>query len=222
VRRAAIVALAAVAAAPGWSSAAQRMPECWSFTLPADPTSTRVFPLVRLLPDGAVGLHDGSGSATWVARGDSVVISSGPSALRWGLTIRAGAGIPGATLRRGEDDPHGAEPQVEMRAHPVDCASVDWAPAPRLDAPARIANLEDIDAAFRRSSPPETGATRSALVRFHVDARGRVLETAIEQTAGVTELDQAALEIARVARFEPATAGGAPAESWVALWFHFR
>jgi TonB family protein len=222
VRRAVGAAVAVGAILSGRAAAAQQLPECWSFALPADPADSRVFPLVRLLPDGAVGLHDGSGTATWVARGDSAVVSSGASALRWDLTIRAGTGIPSATLRRGDDDPHGAEPSVELRANPLACASVDWTPAPRADVGARLDNIEDVDAAFRRGSPPELGTTRSALVRFHVDADGAVLEKAIEQTAGVAELDRAALEIARVARFEPAMVGGEPIESWVALWFHFR
>ena len=202
--------------------AAQEFPRFWSFGVPDDPAGA-AFPSLRLLEGGEARLHDGSGTAGWTLRSDTIVVSSSSGSQRWTLAIRY-AGIPSATLLHGRDDRHGdPEPAIELRALPLSCDALAWnAELMDYDTPPRLGNTEDVDAELRRGAPAEFGVKRSTLVRFLIDAGGQVRDRRVEQTSGVASLDEAALRIGEVARFYAATLNGQPVGAWTALWFHFR
>lgn len=202
---------------------AQTFPRCWSFALPAEPGGA-AFPSIRLLDGGEALLFQGSGTAAWSLHADTVVAVSGSGSQRWSLAILTDAAIPSAILLHGQDDPHpDPAPPIDLRAVPISCEGPDWnSEKARYDFAPSLLNADEVDAAFRRRSPGAFGVRRSALVRFRVAPDGRVLARRIEQTSGVAELDEAAVAIGEVARFDPATLEGKPTEAWVALWFHFR
>ena len=201
---------------------AQAFPRCWSFALPGEPSAA--FPSIRLLDGGEALLFQGSGTAAWSLRADTVVAASGSGSQSWTLAILPGAAIPSAVLRHGRDDPHpDPEPPIDLRAVPISCDELDGSSEEaKYDSAPHLQNADEVDAALRRRSPGEFRVRRSALVRFRVAPDGRVLARRIEQTSGVVELDEAAVAIGEVARFDPATLEGRSVEAWVALWFHFR
>ena len=221
------ILIAALALLPGRvaaQSAPQNPGECWAFRLAGDPNPS-VFPAVRLAPDGLALLDQSFGKATWSAADDSVLVTSGAGSQAWTLRLRPRDEPATATLDRWVDDPHpDPEPPVAFRALPIECASREWTAldATPLDAKPELLNAPEVDGAFHRFVPEPIGARHSALVAFLVDPAGGVLSIRLQQTAGLPELDAAALAIANVARFAPATRGGQPTEAWVALWLHFR
>jgi TonB family protein len=205
--------------------AAQTVPECWAFGLTAYPPGRTVFPAVRLAPDGRALLDRATGEATWTRDADSVSVASGSGYQGWRLVLRPGAAVPTATLRRWEDDPHASpEPPIDFRARPIACESVEWPTGvPGYDELPRLQNAMELDGAMRRNrAGAPFGVRRSTKVMVRVDEAGAVAEVRLEQTSGVAELDDVALETADVARFSPATRGGQPVAAWTALFFRFR
>lgn len=78
---------------------------------------------------------------------------------------------------------------------------------PYLDSPARVAMAREILKAY----PPDLRQARlggSLLLVGLVDTQGRVRQTRIATSSGYRTMDQAAANVLRRARFEPATAGG--------------
>ena len=59
------------------------------------------------------------------------------------------------------------------------------------------------------------GIGGTVMVAFHIDARGRVLETRIESSSGYERFDRAATAVAAIMRFTPAINRETPVAVWV-------
>ena len=66
------------------------------------------------------------------------------------------------------------------------------------------------------------GIQGTTLLRVFVSTDGRVTEVGVQQTAGHTDLDEAAADAVRRWRFEPARRGDEPVGMWVLLPVEFR
>ncbi len=69
--------------------------------------------------------------------------------------------------------------------------------------------------AERSALARESGASGTVIVRAHVDASGRVLDTTLERS--IPLLNGAAVDAVRRIRFRPAERAGLPVDSWVAV-----
>jgi protein TonB len=58
------------------------------------------------------------------------------------------------------------------------------------------------------------GESGTVALRALVDADGRLLETKIERSSGYRRLDEAAMQVARQCKYQPATVGGRPVRDW--------
>lgn len=94
---------------------------------------------------------------------------------------------------------------------------------PRDEEP-RLLNGEELSRALQRGVVDRgpDGPTGSATVMAFVDAEGSVTETRIEESSGHEELDVAAKQVVKRARFEPAKKGGEPIGVWVFQSVQFR
>jgi periplasmic protein TonB len=72
------------------------------------------------------------------------------------------------------------------------------------------------------SSARRLGIQGTTLLHVLVGDTGRVVEVIVKQSAGHSDLDQAAADAVRRWRFEPARRGTEPVEMWVQLPFEFR
>lgn len=119
-----------------------------------------------------------------------------------------------------------AESTVPARPDAPDAADgVPTGPSyvPRDEEP-RLLNGEELSRALQRGVVDRgpDGPTGSATVMAFVDAEGSVTETRIEESSGHEELDAAAKEVVKRARFEPAKKGGEPIGVWVLQSVQFR
>ncbi len=119
-----------------------------------------------------------------------------------------------------------AESTVPARPDAPDVA--DGAPTepgyvPRDEEP-RLLNGEELSGALQRGVVDRgpDGPTGSATVMAFVDAEGSVTETRIDESSGHEELDAAAKEVVKRARFEPAKKGDETIGVWVLQKVEFR
>lgn len=92
-------------------------------------------------------------------------------------------------------------------------------PRPVSRAP-RLNNRPTVARALVSRYPPllrDKGIGGSAIVHFQVGEDGRVAYKSVTASSGYCELDRAAIEVARVMRFDPATIGDEPRMVWVEI-----
>ncbi len=85
---------------------------------------------------------------------------------------------------------------------------------PAYDIPPVLANREEITSAMRAVG---AGLEAQVILQMRVDPQGRVQEVKIIRESGVADLDDAALWIGEMMRFEPAQHEGRPVAAWVQI-----
>ncbi len=85
---------------------------------------------------------------------------------------------------------------------------------PAYDVPPVLANREEVTAAMRAVG---AGLEAQVVLQMRVDEQGRVQELRIIRESGVADLDDAALWIGEMMRFEPAQFEGRPVAAWVEI-----
>lgn len=88
-----------------------------------------------------------------------------------------------------------------------------------------LLNREEVDAVLQQEYPAllrDAGVAGTTLVHLFVDTNGRVRNQLVKTTSGHRALDEAALQVARVARFSPAQNRGTPVSLWITLPITFR
>ncbi len=88
-----------------------------------------------------------------------------------------------------------------------------------------ITNRDEVARALDREYPSvlkNAGIGGTVRVAFHIDDRGRVLETRVEETSGYDQLDSAAQEVADVMRFTPALNRETAVSVWVIFPIRFE
>lgn len=101
-------------------------------------------------------------------------------------------------------------------------------PAPATDGPTftpmtvrpTLANAAEVQQALRREYPPmlrDAGIGGRALLWFHIDATGSVVDVRLNEGSGFEALDEAAQRVARTMRFTPAYNRDEPVAVWVAI-----
>jgi len=88
-----------------------------------------------------------------------------------------------------------------------------------------ILNREEIVQAMRDAYPAllrEAGIGGTINVFFHIDEEGQVRATRVHRSSGHEALDEAALSVASVFRFEPALNGRERTPVWVSLPITFQ
>jgi TonB family protein len=94
---------------------------------------------------------------------------------------------------------------------------------PFTQAP-RLLNGDEIRAAMESHYPPllkDAGVVGQALVYMFIDTTGTVTDVRIDKTSGHQALDDAALRVAGLFRFDPARNSDRKVEAWVALPLSF-
>ena len=95
---------------------------------------------------------------------------------------------------------------------------------PFTEAPA-ITNRDEVIAAMEAEYPPllrEAGVGGSVRVYFFIDETGTVGDVRLDESSGHEALDLAALRVADVYRFRPASNNGEPTPVWVSFPITFR
>ena len=95
---------------------------------------------------------------------------------------------------------------------------------PFTEAPA-ITNREDVISAMEAEYPPllrEAGIGGTVRVYFFIDETGRVGDLRVDESSGHEALDLAALRVADVYRFSPASNRGVATPVWVSFPITFR
>jgi TonB family protein len=90
-------------------------------------------------------------------------------------------------------------------------------PAPPAPGAARLVNSREVSLELARSYPPllrDAGIGGTAVVYVYVDERGRVQRMQLARTSGYDALDEAALKVAAIMRFEPSVVDGRPVAAW--------
>lgn len=85
---------------------------------------------------------------------------------------------------------------------------------PAYDVPPVLANREEVTAAMRAVGG---GLEAQVILQMRVDEQGRVQEVKVIRESGVADLDDAALWIGEMMRFEPAQYEGHPVAAWVQI-----
>jgi periplasmic protein TonB len=78
-------------------------------------------------------------------------------------------------------------------------------------------NSAEVSLELARSYPPllrDAGIGGTAVVYVYVDEQGRVQRMQLDSTSGHNALDEAALKVAAVMRFAPATVDGVRVAAW--------
>jgi TonB family protein len=139
--------------------------------------------------------------------------------------MRERAGAPPATrtppARAGTPPPARAGEAPPVR-QPVPPAAQPPAPPARTPSPpgagvARLVNSAEVSLELARSYPPllrDAGIGGTAVVHVYVDERGRVQRMQLARTSGYEALDEAALKVAAIMRFEPPVVDGRPVAAW--------
>jgi len=89
----------------------------------------------------------------------------------------------------------------------------------------RLANNSEVAVALQRLYPPllrDAGIGGEVMVVFDIDANGRVTHADIGESSGHVALDEAALKVASVMRFEPASDGANRVATRISLPITFR
>ena len=124
---------------------------------------------------------------------------------------------PPAELR----DPEETPPQVETPPSPP-MPSSEARPAPRqarVDAPPRLRrNIRPVYPEGAR----ERGESGAVTLEILVGADGTVADVSVAASSGFAALDEAALKVARRARFVPAESGGRPVASRARLTLDYK
>lgn len=99
-------------------------------------------------------------------------------------------------------------------------AAEEPASATTASSPPRLRNARSVREEMRRRYPPDLrrmGLGGTVRVWAFVDERGRVTRRRLAETSGDCDLDRAAIDVARVMRFTPATRDGKALAVWVAI-----
>lgn len=110
-----------------------------------------------------------------------------------------------------------AEPRPEPTADTDISDEAAWTP---YDVKPDYRNKAEMERALAREYPPllrDAGIGGTTVVWFYVDGAGKVRKTRIHSSSGHQALDDAALRVADVAEFTPASNGGAPVSAWIHL-----
>ncbi|HUG40460.1 MAG TPA: energy transducer TonB [Longimicrobiales bacterium] len=94
-----------------------------------------------------------------------------------------------------------------------------------MDVAPRLLNAAEVQRALQRHYPPvlrEAGIGGVVALWFHIDERGRVMETRIQRASGYDDLDGAALAVADGMEFSPALNRDRRIPVWVALEIVFE
>lgn len=105
---------------------------------------------------------------------------------------------------------------------PAELASPTFTP---FTVAPEITNRDEVIAALERSYPPllrDAGVEGAARVYFLILDDGTVADVRLDQSTGHAALDQAALTVARVYRFNPALNRDEPVPVWVSFPITFR
>lgn len=84
----------------------------------------------------------------------------------------------------------------------------------------RLSNRRSVRRALVSNYPPELrvrGVGGATTVHFRVEENGRVTYRVVAKSSGICALDVAALDVAKLMRFEPALRDGEPVVAWVEL-----
>ncbi len=90
---------------------------------------------------------------------------------------------------------------------------------PYAQAP-ELRNREEVMRALQEHYPAllrDAGIGGRVVVWFFIDKTGKVIDTRLRESSGHEELDEAALQVARLMEFEPAKNRGEPVGIWIAL-----
>jgi TonB family protein len=107
-----------------------------------------------------------------------------------------------------------AQPPVPPAQPPAPPAQPPAPPAPEA---ARLVNSREVSLELARSYPPllrDAGIGGTAVVFVYVDERGRVQRMQLASTSGYDALDEAALKVAAIMRFEPRVVDGRAVAAW--------
>jgi TonB family protein len=140
--------------------------------------------------------------------------------------MRERAGAPPATREapppaRAAETPPARQPVPPAAQPPVPAAQPPappaQPPAPPAAGAARLVNSREVSLELARSYPPllrDAGIGGTAVVYVYVDAQGRVQRMQLARTSGYDALDEAALKVAAIMRFEPSVVDGRPVATW--------
>ncbi len=88
----------------------------------------------------------------------------------------------------------------------------------------RLLNTDEVYAELEARYPPllrEAGVGGTVVIYFYLGADGRVERTLVNTSSGHRALDEAAIQMADVARFSPARDGEKGVPVWVSVPFDF-
>ena len=94
-----------------------------------------------------------------------------------------------------------------------------------MEVAPRLLNGNEVQRALTRHYPPllrDAGVGGVVSVWFHIDERGRVMETRIHRSSGYDDLDEAALLVAERMEFSPASNRDVRVPVWVSLEILFE
>jgi protein TonB len=89
-----------------------------------------------------------------------------------------------------------------------------------MDVPPKLLNREEVTAAISRNYPPmmrDAGIGGTTKVWFYIDATGHSIKQVVKTGSGYAVFDSAALRVAPVMRFTPATSQMKAVPVWVAM-----
>jgi protein TonB len=87
-----------------------------------------------------------------------------------------------------------------------------------MTARPELLNAPEVQRAMQEAHPPmlrDAGISGTVMVFFFIDEGGRVANAVLADSSGHTQLDQAALDVARVYRFKPAMNRNQVVPAWV-------
>ena len=99
-------------------------------------------------------------------------------------------------------------------------AAVQSQPADKMNVRPQLLNADEVARALDRGYPPllrSAGVTGVPVVWFFIDTLGYVTKTMVARSSGHAALDEAAIRIASIMRFSPATKDGVKTELWVEI-----
>ena len=146
------------------------------------------------------------------------------SSISLGITFDSRMSAPAAPLAAGSATRSAAgQPATDAGAQGTTAA--DQPVATAYDVAPQVRNANQVRQALEREYPIGLRAARiggRVEVWFYITEQGDVARVQVKQSSGNAALDEAALEVARVFRFEPAQSGGDRIAVWVALGITFQ
>jgi periplasmic protein TonB len=121
-----------------------------------------------------------------------------------------------------------ANPVISLPPPPTRGTGGELADAPRYvphTVSPELRNRSAVARALERNYPPllrDVGIGGTPTVWFLIDEQGRVERAVLHETSGYEQLDQAALNVARVMEFSPALNRDRPVKVWVSLGVVFQ